>query len=282
MTVTLHGDYVAKGVGLADGNEGTIVIDTIPDDARLVGGILYWAFEDRETQLVHRRITINGTLLLEGELTGQLKYSSAYRTLISRDKLLNPGVDPAGGPLPPAPSGNGTYVISVDPGLEPAVAQGATLVLVYEHEAVPARDVVFNDGNVRPPVNPPPPWVYHARIAVGGFTVGPPAEGRCTFIVGDGCPRGRDQMLYQTELLRHRYGPGFPFDSTEGNYWDTETMSLDGLLTTGESKGWAIVRVLATLVPGGLVAVDDLIWVAHVMSVTTSSPVHPDPASLFH
>jgi hypothetical protein len=286
MTVTLHGDYVAKGVGLAESDTGAIVIDTIPEDAELVGGVFYWAFEDWYQRAAHRWMKLNGSLLLDGELIGEVDHwghhTFVYRAVLSREELLDGTYQPVGGPLPPAPSGNGTYVLSGYPNEEPTVAHGATLVLVYEHESLPARDVAFNDGNVYPPTPPPPPFVHEARARVSGFLVGEPAGGRCTFIVGAGNANGRDQLAYETEHGRLRTGLGFPFDGSEGPHWDTESLTLRGMLQTGESEGSAIVRIIATQMPNGLFALDDLIWAAHVVSVSTANPVHPDPASLFY
>jgi hypothetical protein len=285
MTVTLHGDYVAEGVGLLGKTEADIVVDSIPDGAELVGAVLYWAVLDGDVHANHGRLRLNN-VLADGEYLGQVsncwfrRQSFAYRAVLSREDLLSHPVDPTV-PLPPAPSGNGIYRLwgfGDDPSEE---WQGATLVLVYEHEELRARDVVFYDGNVLPVIGPPPPFWYTTAFPITSYAAEAPVEGQTTFIVGNGSERAWDHAAFENARGRRRYAPANPFRSLLGPHWDTQTISLNGLVTGGEQDGRALVTVVATPVGGGWFALDCLIWAAQVTSVTTSHPVDPDPGAWF-
>ncbi len=286
MTVTLRGGYVAAGTGLTGVSEATIVIDSIPQGAQLVGGVLYWAFLDRTGGPSHRRIRVNN-VLVEGELLGRVAFllgreSFVYRGVLSREQLLNHDLHPLG-ELPPLPSGNGAYLLSGFPLEEPTRPQGATLVLVYEHEQMRPQDVVFTDGNVLPHGGFLPPWWRDTRADITGFAAEAPVEATSTYIVGAGSSSSlaRDKAGFQAASHALRFLPGDQvFDSSDGPRWDTETLELTGLIAPGDRSGTAVVRLISTRW-GGLWWVDDLIWAAHVMSVSTGNPVEPDPGALF-
>jgi hypothetical protein len=279
-------DFVAEGTGLDGKTAATIEFDTIPEDARLVGAVLYGGFVDQSRTPAQGALRVNNTIV-NGEFLGSVRAcwrsgrsSFAYRGVVSRDRLLNADARPLGSPLPPHPAGNGTYLISGFPIDDPTEAQGVTMILVYEHDAMRVRDVVFTDGNLMPTVSPPPPFVRTTRVPIGGFAATAPVEATSTFVVGNGSTFARDQAFFESRIGLRRFVPGHAFDSSDGPWWDTESHDLIGLLEPGDRTGTAAVRIIATP-SGGLFALDCLIWAAHVLSVTSSNPPDPDPGAAF-
>jgi hypothetical protein len=286
MTVAVHGDYVAAGTGLQGVEQASIVIDTIPEGAKIAGGVLYWGLLDTESRAEHARISING-IPVRGRLTASTggcwrqTRSFAYRVKLSREQLGRKFEQVGENPLPPPPgNGNDTYVLSGFASNESTVPQGATLVLVYEHEAARAREIVFFDGNVAPSAFPPPPYFRDAHVEINGFLAQAPVEAASTYIVGNGAADVTDLLYFTTEDGTFRFVGFSPLDSSDGMTWDTETVNLDGAIADGDTSGTASLRSYAVRV-GRLFGVDCTFWAAQITSVTTSRPVDPDPGLHF-
>jgi len=284
MTVTVHGDYVAAGTGLEGVEHASIVIDTIPDGADVVGGVLYWGLLDDESRAEHARIRINGNRVV-GKLAGSTggcwsrTRSFVYRARLTAEQLGR-DFEPVGeDPIPPPP-GNGIYELSGYRTQDPTVPQGATLVLIYRHESSRARDIVFYDGNVAPTPFPPPPFFRDAEVEIHGFLAQAPVEASSTFVVGNGDPEVQDLLYFVTQNGSIRIIGFSPLDSSDGATWDTETVDLDGAVEPGDSFGTAILRSYSVRV-GRLFGIDCTFWAAQVTSVTTSRPVDADPTVHF-
>lgn len=285
MQVTLAGDYVAAGTGLADRDEGMIVIDGIPEGAEVIGAVLYWSFADRDRRSDHRRLVVGG-LLVEGEEIGSADtcrwgyHNYAFRAVLSREQIGRIDYEPLG-PIPEVPHGNGTYVISGYPRGVSTIPLGATMVMVYEDDAEPVRDVVFFDGDMMPYVGPPPPFIHRTSQRISGFLAADPTFAHTTFVVGDGEANAPDIALFVSAAGRNRVAPTWSFNGDDGPHWDTDHLDLSGVIAPGETYGDAQIWVIGKRGPGGLYYFDCLNWIAQILSVTSQHEPDPDPAAAF-
>lgn len=245
-TISLNGDYIATGVGLRGHTSGAITLSGLPAGASLQKAYLYWSFLDDSLLPSEQNITFNGTPIVGTEIgSGEdtcwgRTYSRAFRADVT--SLV---------------TGNGTYVLSNVANVSPLLAQGASLVVVYEDKNATPHTIVIRDGDgVINNGN------THLLTILDGFTARDPGSGvsaKTTFIVGDGQPYTDDLSLSGTHGT---FSASNAFDGSDGELWDTDTYNVSSYVAAGESS------VVADMSRG----TDCLNWVAQVFSVTTQLP----------
>jgi hypothetical protein len=135
------------------------------------------------------------------------------------------------------------------------LANGASLVVIYENASEPLRVVQLYEGNRVLSIRITRP--ASASLTLSGFTAGAPATAKSSFLVGDGQPF-TDNATFTTSL-----GPTTltnPFDATDGLHWDTQTISVP--MAAGETSALA-----------SLTAEEDcLMWIGQAFSVNAGGP----------
>jgi hypothetical protein len=147
-------------------------------------------------------------------------------------------------------SGNANYSLTGIASGGNILANGASLVVLYEKPGEVFRNVVILDGNVVFP------QVSTATTAISGFVAADPASARTTFVVGDG------QTFSETASFT-----GSGVDGSDGPLWDTDTFDVSLQVNPGGAPASATVSIGA----------DCLMWVAQVFSVITTQPATAEP-----
>jgi len=235
--VELHGDYVANGTSLRNEPWDLITIEGIPAGARIVKAFLVWNIMN-DTQ-PPATIKVNGTEFTgtvvgtSGDYCWDVDYSYTYLADVT-----------------PVIVGNGVYNISGYPtGLtdfsdpwvsaEPPLAEGASLIVIYEHELEPLRAIVFAVGNDWAPSEYTITWDKPAVT---------PVEAKNTWIVVDGQNNAPNDVAEFNNVVVA--GPGatirpndaFPGAdhrtgaSSYGALWDTLTIDVSNLVSGGSTS----------------------------------------------
>ena len=263
---TIRGGYTAAGVGLRNRGFGNIGITGVPAGAQVAEAYLYWSILGNAESSTFSRGVFRGSPIV-GTRVGAgagpcwgTTYGFAYRANVTN---FVPG--------------NGTYALTgfassrtdgADPFTTTAVAplaEGASLVVIYEKSTYPWTQVVvangygMTDGGVMTKVMP---FGFAASNPVG--------EIKTTFIGGDG-------QLNAAEPATRVNGVAFSipdWDGTDpplprysqGNLWDTDTVSIGRYVLPGQTG-------VTLAVDGGP---DCLVWVAQVMSAGYYGQVDTD------
>jgi hypothetical protein len=241
--MTIAGDYVAAGTGLRDRTGGSINISGIPDSARVVAAILYTAYLDNGESPSLKNVNFNGA-----PITGTL-IGSGPDTCWNRTNSFAYRAD-----VTPFVSGNGTYNLTGVANGGAILAQGASLVVLYENPGDPLKNVILMDGDVAF-------WESGAAATstISGFLATTPVAAKTTFMVGDG------QTFPETASFTGGAGTTTfvdPFDGSDGPLWDTDTFDVSAQVASGDTSD----RVNITITG------DCLMWVAQAFSVTTTAP----------
>jgi hypothetical protein len=246
-TVTIAGDYVAAGVGLRNTTQGNITISGIPAGATVAQAFLYWGMLDNGESASLKNLIFNGT-----PVTG-IKIGSGPDTCWGRNNSFAYRAE-----VTTLVSGNANYSLTGIASGGNILANGASLVVLYEKPGEVFRNVVILDGNVVFP------QVSTATTAISGFVAADPASARTTFVVGDG------QTFSETASFTGSGGTAFfnsPFDGSDGPLWDTDTFDVSLQVNPGGAPASATVSIGA----------DCLMWVAQVFSVITTQPATAEP-----
>jgi hypothetical protein len=276
----LRGDFAAAGVGLRNLGRGSIPL-TLPVGARLVQAFLYWSIIDRSPPAP--AVRINGTSV-DGTLVAQagspcwpnLDSAEAYppevfnwifradvTTLVSADVNLVSGV----------PTG---LVDGHDPDTNPdafPLAEGASLVAVYEDTTQPERSIVLYDGGETFFGG-----AVEATLDLGDRGIVPMGSARLAWIVADGQARyAGDRARVAGEPVA---GPGAAvraadaFDGSDGGgpvvtsgMWDTLLVDFSGRVEDGATR-------IEISLEGGP-TFDCLTWVAQAASIQ----IEPSPGA---
>jgi len=244
----LHGDYVAAGVGLRGQAGGNITIAGIPADSTIKAAYLYWGYLDDSEEASLKTLTFAGQAFT-GTKTGSgpdccwgRTSSFAYRADVT-SKV----------------TGNAAYAIGGVASGGQILAEGASLVVVYQNPATAPHQVLLYDGD--DVVNSAGAT---ATNTFGGFTIVDPGQAKTTFIVGDGQtgPGYDDNDSFTgskgTKNLDNT------FTGADGNYWDTATFDVSAQVAAGDTS---VSAKIGTASPSG----DCLMWAAHVLSVSSNN-----------
>jgi hypothetical protein len=246
-TVTIAGDYVAAGIGLRNTTQGNITISGIPTGATVAQAFLYWAMLDNGESPSLKSLNFNGT-----PVTGA-KIGSGPDTCWGRNNSFAYRAD-----VTTLVSGNANYSLTGVASGGAILAQGASLVVVYEKPGELFKNVILLDGNVVFP------QVLTATTAISGFVAADPVSARTTFVVGDG------QTFAETASFTGGAGTTFfnnPFDGSDGPLWDTDTFDVSLQVSPGGAPAAATISIGS----------DCLMWVAQVFSVITTQPAPAEP-----
>lgn len=247
-SLIVTGDYVAAGTGLRDTTQGSISISGIPAGASIVEAYLYWGMLADSESPALRNLNFNGTPLA-GTLVGSgldtnwgRAASFAYRATVT--SLVS------GSPT--------TYALTGVASGGSILAQGASLIIIYERPGDPFRSVVLLNGDV----------VFKnsddaASTAISGFVAAAPVSAKTTFIVGDG------QDFPDSASFTGGAGTSTfinPFDGSDGRFWDTDTFTVSSAMNPGDTTATARIPRIGDFIG------DALMWVAQAFSVTTNPP----------
>ncbi len=246
LNVTLHGDYVAAGVGLRDKTAANISLSSLPPGGNVVQALLYWGMlaNGEGSSLSH--LNFNGNPIA-GDRVGsgrdtcwERRLSFVYRADVT-----------------PFVTGNGTYALTgVASGGGIVLAQGASLVVLYERAGDPVKTIIAHDGDI---VFVPPSGASTTTIT--SFLAATPVSATTSFIVGDGQPQFAERASFTgsagTLALTN------PFVGGDGAHWDTDTVDVSSQVGAGSTVSSAEIRF----------EVDCLMWAAQMFSVATNSPV---------
>ena len=241
--LTVAGDYVAAGIGLRDTTQGSITISGIPVGASVVEAYLYWGMLDSGESPSLKNMNFNGTpitgtLIGSGEDTCWGRTNSfAYRANVT--SLV---------------SGNGTYNLTGVASGGLILAQGASLVVIYQRPGDLSRNIILLDGNAV--FN----FSFVSTNTISGFLAAAPVVAKTTFIVGDGQPNGLETASFTGGAGTVTFNN--PFEGSDGLLWDTDTFNVSPQINPGDTTATVNITSFG----------DCLMWVAQAFSVTTSPP----------
>jgi hypothetical protein len=253
ISTTVPGDYTASGVGLRGTTGGNITLSGIPAGATIQNAYLYWGMLDDGEDASLRNLSFNGTPVL-GTRIGR-----GPDTCWGRTDSFGYRAD-----VTPLVTGNGTYSLTGVANSGFILAEGASLVVIFNTGGQSFRTVMLADGNV----------VLQAFPATGqatfsGFTATAPVSAKTTFMVGDG--QATQFNIFTPTSFTGSLGPlNLPglFPANNGPLWDTDTFDVSSVIGAGSSSGSAAIHM----------AGDCLLWTAQALSVSSSKPA-PTPAT---
>jgi hypothetical protein len=259
LSETVHGGYTAAGIGMRNLGYGTIDITGIPAGATVKSATLLWDILDNSADASFAQGTLNGHALTGTQwasggspcwpVAANFSYEADVTSLVT---------------------GNGSYNLAgfatgqsdgADPwtsGTSPPLAEGASLVVVYQLSSMAEATVQIGEGASETDSG------NTATATLNGFTVGAKPSATTTYIVADGQLPGNTASFNGTTLP----GVSFPGDDpqavphySQGNLWDTVTTDVSSYMSPGDTS--ATVGVTGNE--------DCLVWVGQVLSVSTGS-----------
>ena len=245
FNTTVNGDFTASGVGLRGATSGNITIAGIPSGGSVVRAFLYWAMLDDGEDASLPELNLNGSAIV-GSLIG-----SGPDTCWGRTNSFTFRAD-----VTALVTGNGVYALTGVASGGNILAEGASLVVVYQLAGAPLKTILLDDGNVSLPLG-----TKSGSAAFSGFTATAPVTATTSFIVGDG--QEADFGPTPTSFTGSAGTINFPglFASLEGPLWDTDTFDVSSVVGAGSATASAQITY----------ADDCLLWSAQVFSVTVSS-----------
>jgi hypothetical protein len=259
FSVTLHGDYVAAGVGLRGGtppnygppkSTGTINISGIPAGAAVVKAFLYWGMLDNGLEASLGQLNFNGTSVI-GSLIG-----SGPDTCWGRSNSFTFRAD-----VTPLVKSNGAYSLKGVANTANILPEGASLVVIYQLATLPSKTIILADGNISLP------RAGAGTVTFGGFSAVAPVSGKTTFIVGDGQEQRLGAATVGFEGTLGGITPQSLFASNDGPLWDTDTFDISSVIGAGSSSASVIA------------AASCLLWSAQAFSVTNAPNTNPVTAT---
>lgn len=246
---TLKGNYIASGVGLRGRSSATITIPPLQGTAVVKKAYLYWSFLDNIIRDSEKVILLNGTPV-SGNVIGSgpdtcwgLRASRAFRADVTH--LV---------------SGEGTYTLSGITTTLPLLAQGASLVIIYEDGGSLTRTIVLKDGNEV--LNSAKPSITTVIQGFDAHDYGIGIDAKTTFIVGG----GRAFTDTSTFFAGHNtFSVSDTLDGSEGDFWDNDTYVVSPYMREDDTSAQVRIR-----------RGDECVnWVAQVFSVTADDGTIP-------
>jgi hypothetical protein len=268
LNITIQGDYTSAGIGLRGATQGNITISALPAGATVQKAFLYWGMLDNGEDVTLKQLAFNNNAIVGTRI------GSGPDTCWGRTNSFTYRAD-----VTPFVAGNGAYALTNVAIGGNILAEGASLVVIYQLDGAPFKTVMLDDGNVAIPMG-----AQSGTASFGGFTAGAPSPSpqadslkpratgfnpvvaTTTFAVGD----GQAQQFGQTPVSFTGNLGTLPitglFSSNDGLYWDTDTINVSSVVGSGSSSGSATITVSG----------DCLLWSAQAFSVT-SVPVVTNP-----
>ncbi len=249
----LNGDVLVAGEGLRGTGSGSILVRGLPNGATIHAAFLYWATignSNTFTTVNFAGSPVTGVVIgtASDSCWGASANFAYWANVTSRV------------------TGNGTYTIS---GLPSSLAggndsQGASLVIVYTHPSMARRSIRINDGAVVLTAN----GDTYSNSFTGITTDGTPVtNAKISLVVGDG--QSGSGLNEGQQFLNGTAFATNPFTGREGNYWDSLTWDVTGIYPASST----VTTQLQTSDSSG--NVDCLLWVANILSVTTTGFTPP-------
>ena len=242
---TVAGDYTTAGVGLRGVAGASLALSTVPAGATVQKALLYWGMLDNGEDASLNKLTFNGQPIVGSRIgtgpdtcwgrTNSFTYRADVTSLVA---------------------GNGTYPLSNVAFGGNILAEGASLIVVYQLPGAPVKTVIIDDGNLSLPSGTP------TGTASFTFNAAAPVQATTTFNVGDGQIAGTP-VSFSGDAGTITF-PNL-FTSRDGPLWDTSTFNVSSVIAAGADSGSATISVTA----------DCLLWSAQAFSVT--STVAPTP-----
>jgi hypothetical protein len=250
LTVTIAGDYTTAGVGLRGATGGTINLSGVPAGATIQKAFLYWGMLDNGEDSTLKQMTINSSAIVGTRI------GTGPDTCWGRTNSFTYRAD-----VTPFVTGNGTYALTNVASGGNILAEGASLIVVYQLTGAPVKTVIIDDGNIAIPFGTP------TGTAAFNFAATAPVKAATTFNVGDG-QAAQFNSPTPTSFTGDAGTISFPnlFNSLDGPLWDTSTFDVSSVITAGPDTGTATITVSG----------DCLLWSAQAFSVT-STPVTATP-----
>jgi hypothetical protein len=253
FNVTLPGDYVAAGVGLRGTTSGNINITGIPSGASVQKAFLYWGMLDNGEDPTLSQLKVNGT-----SVTGSL-IGSGPDTCWGRTNSFTFRAD-----VTSLVTGNGIYALTGVASGGNVLAEGASLVVIYQLSGAPVKTVILDDGNLSIPFG-----TSAGSAPFSAFTATGPVTATTSFIVGDG--QGTQLGPTPTSFTGSGSTINLPnqFAALNGPLWDTSTFNVSTAVGAGSSAASAKISG----------AGDCLLWSAQALSVTSAPLTTPFTAT---
>lgn len=259
LSETVHGGYVAAGIGMRNLGYGSISITGIPAGATVKSATLLWDILADSASASFAQGTLNGHAFTGTQWASGASPCWAVGANFSYEADVTSMV-----------TGNGSYKLAgfatgqsdgADPwlsGSAPPLDEGASLVVVYQLASAPEVNVQIGEGATETELG------NTATATLNGFTAGAKPAATTTYIVADGQMPGNTASFNGTTLP----GIGFPGNDpqavphySQGNLWDTVTTDVSSYMHPGDTSA-AI----------GVTGNDDcLVWVGQVLSVSTGA-----------
>jgi len=258
-SASLHGGYVAAGVGMRDRGFGHVTLQGIPLASRVTAAYVLWDVLDNvgspedaigavNSSLIHRTLVGTGGSPC-WPTTSNFAYDANVTSLIT---------------------GNGTYALSgfasglvngVDPWTEsapPPFMEGASLIVIYTNASLPVRRILVVAGAAETPG-------AQLTTTLTGITAGASSQASTTFIVGDGqSPPDAPATFDGVSLSPGTFSGQDPQDGppfTFGDLGDTETYQVGSYIHPGDTSA------IATIAGGGN---DCVVWVGQALEFNSS------------
>lgn len=255
-SATVPGDYIAAGVGLRDVGSGSITL-SVPAGATINKAWMFWAIiwdvTPPATTADLNGTTVNGTKI---GTSGSPCWGGSGINFYYAD-VTGIAINGANA-VANVPSGN--------PGFP--LAEGATIVAVFDHPAWDYNDIAISVGAQTFSFL----TVTDNFGSYTGWSAGNPADqtAQTTFIVADGQARfAGDGTAFNATATS---GPGTgiktvdAFDNADGRLWDTHTLDVSSFFPDGVNTP-ADASVIAGIVNG---VGDCLTWGVQVVSVKSA------------
>ncbi|MGH1490772.1 MAG: DUF3344 domain-containing protein [Acidimicrobiales bacterium] len=268
-TARIRGGYTSAGTTLRNAGAGSITIDGIPEGARVRKAYLYWSILDDSEDVSFRRGRLNNRPIT-GRKVGQgvgpcwgTEFGYAYRADVT-SKVRKNGTYDLTSFASGTTDGTDPWVDGVAP-----FAEGASLVVIYTKNTMPLTRIVVNDGYEETRDGN----TLAMNIPYSGSVASLAGEVKTTFVVADGQNSSEPGATFNGTPL-----PAVDLDGTDGptpgysngNLWDTETVSVGNLVNPGDTS--------ADLTLTG--DSDCLVWVAQVLSIGLNGTLDTDKDKL--
>jgi len=264
-TYQLKGGYVAGGISLRNRGSGKIKISGIPSGSKIKGAYLLWSVLGKSEGSAFKKGTfagkkITGTKVGSGDgpcwPDGPKGY--AYRANVTK-KVKGNGTFKLKGFASGIKNAADPWVTSKAP-----LAEGASLVVVYEKSTYPLTKVVLSNGYAMVTND-----TATTTVPFGFAATNPVGAVKTTFIGGDGQLAGEPASTVNGVPIAAADWDGTDGPTprySQGNLWDTDTVNLVNVVKPGNTSAQITVS-------GGP---DCLAWVGQAFSIGVKGTADTD------